>query len=163
MNPMFTRYKFFGLMLLLAVLSFGWTQVRAADEHSHDASHGTLMLNDGQKWATDAPLRRAMTRIGDAIGARLPEIHEDKLGSADYTTLGKAIDGDVAYMVENCKLPSDADAMLHLVLAEIIEGSKAMQGKADGTGKRSGAIKVVKALYSYGKYFDHPGWQPPAH
>ena len=73
------------------------------------------------------------------------------------------LDGDIAYMVENCKLPTEADAMLHLVLAEIIEGSDAMQGKAYGVNKRAGAVKVVQALRSYGEYFDHPGWHPPGH
>lgn len=163
MNPMSTLYKFAGLMLLLVALSFAWSQARAADEHSHDAAHGTLMLDNGQKWATDAPLRLAMSRISKSLNAKLPAIHTDKLGAADYIALGKSIDSDVVYMVNNCKLPPDADAMLHLVLADIVHGSEAMQGKIPGTKARAGAVKIIQALSSYDKYFDHPGWQPPAH
>lgn len=33
-NPMHTLYRFFGLMLLLLVLSFAWTAVHAADERA---------------------------------------------------------------------------------------------------------------------------------
>ena len=49
MNPMHTLYRFFGLMLLLLVLSFAWTAVYAADERAHDAADGKLLLNNGQK------------------------------------------------------------------------------------------------------------------
>jgi hypothetical protein len=66
-------------------------------------------------------------------------------------------------MVSNCKLPQNADAMLHLVLADIIAGSDAMQGKLPGTKARDGAVKIVHALDSYGKYFDHPGWSGLKH
>jgi hypothetical protein len=160
---MHTHYRILGVVTLSLILSLAWTTARAADEHAHDAAHGKLMLNDGQKWATDAPLRLAMSRISKALGARLLAIHADKLAPADYVALGKGIDGDVAYMVSNCKLPQNADAMLHLVLADIIQGSEAMQGKSPGTKARAGAVKVVQALDSYGKYFDHPGWQKLEH
>ncbi|HEX7954154.1 MAG TPA: hypothetical protein VF523_13880 [Burkholderiales bacterium] len=163
MNQFRVSLRILGAMTFLFMLSLTWTMVRAADEHAHDAAHGKLMLNDGQKWATDAPLRLAMSRISKALGARLPAIHADKLGAADYVAQGKSIDGDVAYMVNNCKLPRNADAMLHLVLADIIAGSDAMQGKLPGTSARAGAVKVVQALDSYGKYFDHPGWQKLEH
>ena len=163
MNAIHARYRVLGILTLFLMLSLSWTTVRAADEHAHDAAHGKLMLNDGQKWATDAPLRLAMSRISQALGARLPAIHADKLAPADYVALGKAFDDDVAYMVSNCKLPQNADAMLHLVLAEIIQGSDAMQGKSPGTKARAGAVKVVQALDSYGKYVDHPGWQKLEH
>jgi hypothetical protein len=163
MTLMNSGYRLLGMMLLWASVSFVAPEARAADEHSHDAAHGTLQLNDGRKWTTDEPLRQAMTRLSAAMGARLPAIHEDTLPTADYAALGRAVDGEVGYMIENCKLPSDADAMLHLVLVDIMQGSEAMQGKAQGVKHRAGAVKIVKALYSYGRYFDHPGWQPPAH
>lgn len=163
MNSMISPYRFLGLMLLMAAFFLASTAVRSADEHAHHAGHGKLMLNDGQKWITDAPLRLAMNRISKALGARLPAIHENKLGSADYVALGKTIDDNVAYMVNNCQLPADSDAMLHLVLAEMVQGSEAMQGKTPDVKARAGAVKVVMALRNYGKYFDHPDWQPPTH
>lgn len=163
MNQIQVRLRILGAMTLVCMLLLAGTTARAADEHAHDAVHGTLMLNDGQKWATDAPLRLAMSRISKALSARLPAIHADKLGAADYKALGKSMDGEVAYMVSNCKLPQNADAMLHLLLADIIQGSEAMQGKLPGTKARDGAVKIVQALDSYGKYFDHPGWRKLEH
>lgn len=164
MNAMFNLMKFFGPILLLVSLAVSPEPLRAADEHSHDAAHGgELMLNDGQKWSTDEPLRLAMSRISKAVAEKLPMIHEDTLGSTDYIALGKTIDGNVSYMIENCKLSSDADAMLHIVLVDLLQGSEAMQGKAYGIKERSGAIKVIQALHGYSKHFDHPGWQSPTH
>lgn len=163
MNSMISPYRFLGLMLLMAAFFFASASVRGADEHAHDAVHGKLMLNDGQKWITDAPLQLAMNRISKAVGTKLPAIHEDRLDNTDYVALGKTIDDNVAYMVNNCQLPADSDAMLHLVLAEMVQGSEAMQGKKHDMKARAGAVKVVMALRDYGKYFDHPNWQPPTH
>lgn len=62
--------------------------------------------------------------------------------------------------VEGGKLDKGADAMLHLVLAEIIAGVEAMEGKDKKLDGRSGAAKVMHALGNYDRYFDRPGWQP---
>lgn len=166
MNPMYTLYRFLGLMLMLVLVSFVWAQFttgHAADEHRHHADHGVLMLDDGKKWQTDAPLRLAMTRIRNAVNARLPAIHDDRLGAADYAALGKTIDEDIAYIFKNCKLPPDADGMLHLVLADIMQGTKAMKGEQAGPGQRDGAVTIVHALHNYAAYFDHPSFKALKH
>jgi hypothetical protein len=163
---MHALYRFFGLMLLMVVLSFVWAQLttgHAADEHRHEAAHGKLTLDHGEKWQTDAPLRVGMTRIRNTMNAKLHAIHEDKLGAADYTALGRTIDEDLAYIFRNCKLPPDADAMLHLLLAEVMQGTKAMKGEQPGTKPRDGAVGVVHALHQYAAHFDHPGFKPPKH
>ncbi len=64
-------------------------------------------------------------------------------------------------MVQNCKLDQKTDAMLHLVLADILSGVEAMQGKERQVARSDGARKVAAALENYGQYFDHPGWQSP--
>jgi hypothetical protein len=69
----------------------------------------------------------------------------------------------VAYIVANCRLSPDADAMLHLVIAELLAGADAMEGKAKGANPGAGADKVIQALDDYGRHFDHPGWQPLDH
>jgi hypothetical protein len=47
----------------------------------------------------------------------------------------------------------------HLVIADILAGTDAMQGKDKQLGRREGARKITGALNAYGNYFDHPGWR----
>ena len=62
-------------------------------------------------------------------------------------------------MTAYCKLPEEADAQLHVVLAEILEGVDAMRVGPDRLG---GARRVVRALEAYGRHFDHPNWTSAA-
>lgn len=71
--------------------------------------------------------------------------------------LSQKVNEQITYMVQNCKMDSDADAMLHLVLADIIAGSDALAGQDLGKA-RQGAEKISHALENYGVYFNHPGW-----
>jgi len=61
-------------------------------------------------------------------------------------------------MVKNCKLDEKADAMLHLLLADIIAGADAMVLQ-DSSKARKGAEQIAHALENYATYFDHPGWR----
>jgi hypothetical protein len=137
----------------------------AALHHSHEAGAAAqLSLNNGQRWATDAALRQGMSNIRDALESQLRSLRASTLTDADYDRLAEAINVDVAYMVKNCKLDEQTDAMLHLVIADILTGTDAMQGKEKELGRRDGAFKIVAALDNYARYFDHPGWRalPPA-
>ena len=132
-------------------------------DHDHGASSGTpaaLALNQGKKWPTDASLRQGMGRIRDVLAVEMPAIQAGKASSGQFDTLAGQVNEQIAFMVQNCKLDPQADAMLHLVLAEIIAGAEAMEGKSKELGRRGGAEKVAHALENYGRYFDHPAWQP---
>ena len=61
--------------------------------------------------------------------------------------------------MKECKLPPEADAQLHLVIADVIAGADAMKGAKDAKSGRAGLVKVDGALKSYAKHFDHPGWK----
>jgi hypothetical protein len=151
-------------LILAATLALGVAPVHAADHaHEHDA-HGaaTLKLNNGQKWKTDAPLRQGMASIKAAVQPHLHAIHENTLKAANYQTLAKRTNTQVAFMVENCKLAPDADAQLHLVIAELGAAAEAMAGKDKAQSRQQGALRLVHALESYGEFFDHPGWSVSA-
>ena len=139
----------------------------AADAHRHEHDHGAaparLELNNGKKWETDAPLRKGMESIRGSMDAALHDIHENKLSAAKYGELAKKVNGEVNGIVASCKLDPKADAQLHLVIADILEGVEAMEGKAKKVKRQAGAVKVIGALEKYGAYFDHPGWQPLKH
>ena len=136
--------------------------VLAADAHHHHgdshAGEPTLRLNAGRQWATDTPLRQSMDGINRAMAKALPAIHHDRFGDADYDALAAAVNRNVAYAVERCKLAPEADAQLHLVIAELLAGAEAMEGKA-AAPRHDGAVRVVQALKSYAKYFRHPGFK----
>ena len=137
----------------------GSLPARAADAgHAHDVVPGKLHLDHGRKWATDEPLGRGMSAIRAAMSERIEAIHRNKLAAADYRALGATVDQEVARIVAECKLEPRADAMLHLVIADLMVGAEVMQGKAKAKPS-AGAQKVVQALNAYGKYFDHPGWE----
>jgi hypothetical protein len=147
--------------LAAAFLVLGASQsVLAADAHSHAAgAPAKLALDHGKKWATDAPLRQRMGEIRALMAAQIEPIHTGKLPSGEYAALGAAVEGKVAAIVAECKLPPEADAMLHLIVADLVAGADVMQGKAAGK-PADGARKVVAAANAYGRYFDDTGWKP---
>ena len=135
--------------------------ILAATEHQH--GHGEapakLQLDHGKKWKTDEPLRRGMTSIRDAVHGAPAPLHKGTAKPEAYAEVAGRIEADVGRIVKECKLPPDADAHLHIVVAEVIAGADAMKAARDGKAGRAGLVKVDGALKSYGKYFDHPGWK----
>jgi hypothetical protein len=145
-------------------LAFVAAPLSAAEHrHDHGAAPAKLELNNGKKWETDAPLRKGMEAIRGSMDAALHDIHENKLSAAKYGELAKKVNGEVNGIVASCKLDPKADAQLHLVIADILAGAEAMEGKAKKVKRQAGAVKVIGALEKYGAYFDHPGWQPIKH
>lgn len=135
----------------------------AANGHAHGHGEGapTLQLDHGKRWPTDAALRQAMGTLNENMRQALPAIHEDRLPAAQYAQLAEAVRGQVAYMVEHCNLPADADAQLHLVIARLLAGADAMADVS--AGQRDGAISVLSALGDYASYFDDDDFTPIAH
>ncbi len=129
--------------------------------HGHEPGHeaGQLQLDHGKKWPTDQALRTGMAAMRGELAAKLPAIHQGKLSAADYADLGKAIEARVGEVVSQCKLVPQADAMLHIVIADLVASADVMQGKAAGQ-PAAAAHQAVEALNAYGRYFDHPAWQP---
>lgn len=124
--------------------------------HQHDtAGHPGLTLDNGRKWATDLPLRRNMDAIRTLMATRLPGIRGGTLPASDYEALGRTVEGHVADIVGNCKLTPEADAVLHVIVAQLLAGADQMKA---GNDAAAGADKVVSAANDYGEYFEHPGW-----
>lgn len=135
--------------------------VAAAATHHHEGNAGgaaRLELNAGKKWASDAHLRQAMSAINEAMARALPQIHADRFAPADYQALAATVGDKVAYAVANCRLEPKADAMLHLILADLVAGAETM-GSGKDKPRHDGAVQVLGALKAYGRHFRHPGWQ----
>ena len=140
--------------------AFSLPAIAAEAAHDHGTAAGAqLELNQGRKWPTDEPLRTGMGNMRAALTRELAAIHAGKASDAQYEALATRLTGEVAYVVQNCKLEPKADAELHKVIAEVLGGAEAMQGKEPGVARRDGAVRVVKALNAYGRYFDDPGWR----
>lgn len=146
-----------------AILAGTWAAGAVAQPapHQHEAAGPQQLGLDqgGRKWATDAPLREGMVRIRGAVEPRLGAAHAGQLGPAEYRQLASQVETEVGGIVANCKLPPKADAMLHLVLADIGVGVEAMNG-ADAARRPEGLAKVAQAVNEYGRLFDHPGFRP---
>ena len=155
-------------ILLAASLSFAVAGHAAPAAHEHDAhaDHGTpatLQLNAGKKWGTDEALRKSMGSIRHAVDASLHQIHENRLPPAGYGALASKVEGEVANIVANCKLEPQADAQLHLVVADLLSGAEQMAGKVKKAKRQDGAVKVIGALDKYAAFFDDPQFKPIPH
>ena len=129
--------------------------------HSHDAAAPhALSLNQGHKWATDEALRKGMGRIRALIAPRLGDAHAGKLTATQYQDLAKQVEIEVGGIVASCKLDPKADAVLHLVIADLSKGTDAMAGKTAKLPSAQGLVKVALAVNEYGSHFEHPGFKP---
>lgn len=129
--------------------------VAAADHPHHD--HGAkLQLDQGRKWPTDAALRKGMDALRAELSARHGAARKKALKPEDHVALGRFIEARVAGIVAECKLDARADAMLHIVIADLGEAAELLKGSQPGEGLH----KAVRAANDYGRHFDHPGWKP---
>jgi hypothetical protein len=157
-TPTWLRSSLFALAA--AGLATGlWVFFNVAHEgHSH-ASHDTsaLALNDGKRWATDAPLRAGMQRIRDAVNPVQVAIASGRVVPADVHAMSASIQENVNDMLANCKLPAKADATLHVFITDLLSGAAVLKANPAST---EGLDRITGALRLYPKYFDHPGWNP---
>ena len=144
---------------MVAALSAPALAQTATHDHSAATPH-KLTLNPGRKWATDEPLRVGMGRIRGLVEPQMGAAHAGKLTPVQYRELATQIETEVGGIVANCKLEPKADAMLHLVIADLGAGTDAMAGKDAKTRPALGLVKVAQAVNQYGSHFDHPGFKP---
>ena len=146
---------------LALALAFAGPAAASKDEHhhGHQAGEAKLALNAGKKWQTDEALRKGMDNLRSYYLADQKAIHAKKQTPEQYDALAAKVNTEVAGIVQNCKLDKDADAQLHLVLADVLAGAETMQGKGKREARREGAEKMARALNAYGRHFEHPGWK----
>jgi hypothetical protein len=134
-------------------------------EHGHangEAAIEGLSLNGTARWPTEPSLRSGMAAIRTAFDADHPAIDSGTESDAAYAALAGTIEARVAEIVKSCHLPEDADAQLHLVIADLLAGAGLMKGEP-GHSRHDGAARVHGALIAYGRYFDDPGFPPDPH
>lgn len=161
---MITRSMSRSLLCAIAAGAVGLattTTARAQNDHAHQhesaaAAVEQLQLDGERKWPTDAPLRAGMAKIHAAFEADHPAIHAGQQTDAQYEALAGRIETQVNSIVANCKLPPAADANLHFVIADLLQGISLMRGHDAQRTRHDGAALVHGALTAYGRYFDDP-------
>ena len=144
-------------VMLCALLAPAVLPVVAQDHASHHAPPAAATADKptpGQRWATDAPLRKGMAEIRAAVDA-LRHYEHGHLGPAQATTLATTVETQVAYLVANCKLEPQADAALHGIIARLLQGAAALKANPQDT---AALATLRQALQDYPRQFDDPGW-----
>jgi hypothetical protein len=141
-----------------AALMLSFTAPLSAQTHAHDAAApARLALDHGRKWPTDAALRAGMENIRKRV---VPQLARGEANDAEQAKLAAQIERELGTIVAQCKLAPEADAMLHLVIADIGTGVDAMRGKDPAHTPAEGLRHVAHALDQYARHFDHPGFKP---
>ena len=158
-----------GLMAAVLFWAWGASPAVAQQQHEHEHESGvaavaSIKLDAGRKWATDASLRAGMADIRAAFDADHPAIHGGQQTDAQYEALAARIESQVTSIVANCRLPPQADANLHYLIVDLLQGVGLMRGQDPARTRHEGAALVHGALRAYGEFFDDPAWsaEPPA-
>jgi hypothetical protein len=153
------------ILIGLTSILLASASIAAEHQHAHEthAAPTQLTLNEGKQWETDAALRSGMENIRATMAASLHDIEYNRLSPKKYAALAARVEAEVTKIVAHCKLSPEADAQLHLVIADIMAGAEAMAGKDRKQQRGDGAGKVLAALDNYAVYFKHPGWQAIKH
>jgi hypothetical protein len=152
----------FGLLLAgMAQAQHIHDPVAADSHHEHEHEHGqagamvvNMQLDNGRKWATDAPLRTGMAAIQLAFDADHAAIHAGTESDAQYEALAGRIEAEVRNIIAQCHLSPAADANLHFAIADFGRGVSLMRGEDPGRLRHDGAALVHGALIAYTTYFD---------
>ncbi len=117
--------------------------------------HATRAPAGDQQWPTDAALRTGMTRLRAAVDSTLPDDPARPMGELQALRLKKEVEDSVSFLIANCELSDQADAALHGLLADLLNGAKALTEPAE---RAAGAEQVVTALQQYPALFAPPHW-----
>jgi hypothetical protein len=125
----------------------------SSQAHQHGDMHSKLRLDQGQPWATDAPLVAGMERIRDAVNeaAALPT-----LNATSAAALAQSVRGQVDFLIANCRLEPEADATLHVFIGQLLNASGALE---KNPASAEGLPQLQETLREYPHYFAHPGWR----
>lgn len=149
---MLVRLAALPIILLLAA------PAPASAQHTHGAA--PAQVDAHASFRADVPLSREMAAIRAAFAAQIPAIGAGRLDSAGYAALGSEVQTRINTMIRECRLPADADAVLHDYIGRMLTAAARMrQADLDPTAHRTAALDVVKIYNEYGSRFVDPAWK----
>jgi hypothetical protein len=130
-----------------------------AVQESHDAhaSHDVTATAppDGDRWPTDEALRTGMSRI-DAAVERTRAMTQPVTGE-QAKDLARAVEENVSYIIENCRLPPEPDAALHVLIGRMMAAVGQLKSDAPAD---AAVTELVRVLQDYRGAFDHAPTSP---
>ena len=144
------------LLCLVCTLAFSGL-ARSADPHAHEHHAAVPVEAPAERWQTDAPLRQSMEGIRDLLAA----LHDDAdLTPQQSAVVAEGVKSHVQYMIAHCKLAPEADAALHTLIGQMLQGAGKLSDQATA---KAGIEQIDSALTRYPTYFDHPDWAAEHH
>ncbi|HJV26777.1 MAG TPA: hypothetical protein VJ673_13905 [Aromatoleum sp.] len=142
----------------IAVVALSATAASASRAGSTDlpANNGPVAIEAARGWRPDERVRIGMDDIRGAIIA----VQSARPDAAQLENLGHKIESRVTPLIACCTGSTAAERHLHMLLAEMADGTDLMRRAANVEGRRMGLLKVMQALNLYGVLFQHPGWRP---
>ncbi len=151
------------IVAVLTAFTIGCSHHSHNAHHDHHAGEAKLELNDGKKWETDESLRKGMTEVKRIVTVNLQKVREGRTSAKEYSDIANQVNDQIQFLIKNCKLPADADAQLHTLIAQMIGAAHKMKGPSSISEKQKGFFEVVNAVNEYGDYFHHPQWTKVDH
>ncbi len=144
------------LVLLMILVS---PLIAQHDDHEHHSMHGSgelnLQLSEVGKWASDDSLRQGMSELRKVFEPAHRAYRNNEFDTEQAVNLADAIDEQVNFMFANCRLPADADAELHKLLAAAHDAAQSLRESED---LHDGLHRLHRVLRAYPEYFQHPDW-----
>jgi hypothetical protein len=129
------------------------------DHESKDADEPDpplLLLNHGEKWQTDEPMRRAMSNVRDSVAGVQHAIDQNTATPAQYDALSRQINEQLSHIITNSKLTRKAQENFYAIFLDLVDGKEMLRQSGM---QRDGALKIIGALERYPEFFDHAGWR----
>lgn len=141
---------------LSSVAAPAWSAQHAEHMPQHPAPAASHAPARG--WATDAPLRKGMRDIATEVDA-LRRHEQGQMTPAQAAEVAGQIQEHVRQIIVSCRLPADADAALHEIIAPLMDNAASLQADPD---KRELVAAMRRALAEYAQQFDDPGFPLPS-
>ncbi len=140
------------LFLISTLLSFAFSNQSFALEnshHGHQSSSQTKEHKLSKKFIPSDALKERMITILKVLG------NLSKSGSSSEIKkrtvfAGKKVESTVHDIFRSCKLAPDADAAIHPILAQILDGATMLKNG----DKKNGHEKIHRALLKYEENFE---------
>lgn len=154
-----TCLKTFVLSLALScVATPAWAATTQHADHATPHPAPATSRAPAKGWATDAPLRKGMRDIATAVDA-LGRHEQGQMTPEQAAALAGQIQGHVRQIIANCRLPADADAALHQIIAPLMANAASLQADP---AKRELVASMRQALVAYKHQFDDPQFSLPS-
>lgn len=151
--------KVFLISTILSLIFSGQAFAAENNHHNHKVSSKTKEAKPSKKFVPDEALKERMNSILGAMKElEMQGVVAEK--KKHVVTTGTRLESIVEDIFKTCKLAPEADASIHPILTQILEGASMLK-KGD---ERNGHEKIHKALLKYEDYFEHSGWKhSPSH